>query len=260
MGDAEDYTYAEAAFSKAFFYDPNVVEARVLMVLIYLSRGEKKKARAEINLLQQQFPNDAPLYFVKGTMHRLDGEYEQSLKSFEKLTRLDPAARVVASYNRARIFLYEAKYEEAMQEIERGTKIEPNHPMIRIFRSSILFYRGDTDEAIEMMENVLREHPEMDGIRSLYAIYLANTGRLDEARAQLKEETRGLAKADHDMAYWMTSANAQLGETDEAFYWMERAIKLGNENRPWYENDKMLAPLRKDPRFLKVLNKIEGTI
>ena len=69
-------------FSKAFLYDPNVIEARVLMVLIYLSRGEKKKARAEIKLLQEQFPNDAPLYFVKGTMHRLDGEYEAV---FEKL-------------------------------------------------------------------------------------------------------------------------------------------------------------------------------
>ena len=144
--------------------------------------------------------------------------------------------------------------------IEKGAKIEPNHPMIRIFNSSILFYRGDTVEAIEMMENVLREHPEMDGIRSLYAIYLANTGKRDEARAQLTEAARGLAKADHDMAYWMTSANAQLGEIDEAFYWMERAIKLGNENRPWYENDKMLEPLRKDPRFQEALSKIEGII
>ncbi len=76
----------------------------------------------------------------------------------------------------------------------------------------------------------------------------------------MTEAARGLAKADHDMAYWMTSANAQLGEIDEAFYWMERAIKLGNENRPWYENDKMLAPLRQDPRFAEALNKIEKTI
>lgn len=260
MGDAEDYTYAEAAFSKAFFYDPNVVEARVLTVLIYLSRGEKKKARAEIHLLQQQFPNDAPLYFVKGTMHRLDGEYDESLKSFEKLIRLDPAARIVASYNRARIFLYRGEYDKAMEEIEKGARVEPNHPMLRIFRSSILFYRGDRNEALEMMESVLREQPKMDGIRSLYAIYLANVGRRDEARAQLTEAARNLAKADHDMAYWMTSANSQLGEIDEAFFWMERAIKLGNENRPWYENDKMLAPLRNDPRFQQALNKIEGII
>ena len=56
LGEPEDYTYAEAAFSKAFFYDQNVVEARVLMVMIYMARGEKKKARSEIELLQKQFP------------------------------------------------------------------------------------------------------------------------------------------------------------------------------------------------------------
>ncbi|CAN5706540.1 serine/threonine-protein kinase [soil metagenome] len=256
MGNAEDYTYAEAAFSKAFIYNPDVIEARVLMVFIYLSRGEKKKARAEIKILQEQFPNEAPLYFVKGTMHRLDGEYEKSLRAWEKLVRLDPMALVVASYNRARIFLYEDKYDEAMRELDKGAAIEPNHPMIRIFRSTVLFYRGDTAEAIKMMEEVLQENKEMDGIRSLYAIYLGNVGRCDEARAQLTEAARGLAKADHDMAYWMTSACTQIGEIDEAFYWMERAIKLGNENKPWYENDKLLAPLRQDPRFNELLNKI----
>ncbi len=257
MGDAEDYTYAEAAFSRAFKYDPNVVEARVLMVLIYLSRGEKKKARAEIKLLQEQFPNDASLYFVKGTMHRLDGEYEESLKSFEKLAKLDPASRVVSSYNRARIFLYKQQYDEALAELDKGAKAEPNHPMVRIFRSSVLFYSGKEDEAIETIKNVLENNPQMDGIRPLSAIYLAHQGKREEAKAQMTEEARGLAKADHDMAYWMCSASSQLGEIDQAFYWLERAIKLGNENKPWFETDKMLAPLRQDPRFAELMSKIE---
>ena len=257
MGNPEDYTYAEAAFSKAFMYDPDVVEARVLVVFIYLSRGEKKKAWAEIKVLQEQFPNEAPLYFVKGTMYRLDGEYKKSLQSWEKLVRLDPMAKVVASYNRARIFLYEKLYDEAMRELDKGAEIESNHPMIRVFRSTILFYRGDTDEAIKLIEDVLHENDGMDGMRILYAIYLGNTGRMDEAAAQLTEKARSLAKADHDMAYWMTSASTQLGKIDEAFYWMERAIKLGNENKPWYENDKLLAPLREDSRFEQLLGKIE---
>lgn len=257
MGTSEDYTYAEAAFSKAFIYDPNVVEARVLMVLIYLSRGEKKKARAEIITLQKQFPNDAPLYFVKGTMHRLDGEYEESLKSFEKLSRLDPMARVVASYNRARIFLYQGLYDEALRELDAGASLEPNHPLIRIFRSSVLFYQGHEEEAIKTIQEVLHQNPKMDGIRPLFAIYLGHVGRREEARAQLSDEARNLAKADHDMAYWMASASVQLGETDEAFYWLERAVKLGNENKPWFENDKLLAPLREDPRFAALMNTIE---
>lgn len=256
MGNAEDYTYAENAFGKAFKYDRNVVEARVLMVLIYLSRGEKRKARNEIKILQDQFPNEAPLYFVKGTMHRLDGEYDEALKSWAKLVRLDPAARVVASYNRARVYLYRGNYERALKELDKGAKAEPNHPLIRIFRSSVLLYSGRETEAIEMMEKVLKQNTKMDGIRPLYAMYLAYTGNKEAARAQLTDQAKNLARADHDMAYWMTSANSQLGDLDEAFYWMERAIKLGNENKPWYQTDKMLAPLRKDDRFDELLAKI----
>jgi serine/threonine-protein kinase len=259
LGEAEDYTYAETAFSKAFFYDPNVVEARVLMVMIYMARGEKKKARSEIELLQKQFPNDAPLYFVKGVMHRLDGEYEESLKAFEKLSRLDPAARAVSAYNRARIFIYKKEYDQAIKEIERGEKAEPDHPMLKIFRSGVYYYRGDKEMAIDLMKKVIDEHPEMDGIKPLYAIYLAGSGRPDEARAQLTEEALAISRADHDMAYWVASTYALLGEKDLAFKWLNRAVKLGNENRPHYERDHSLDSLRDDPRFGDLMAKIGNT-
>lgn len=256
LGEAEDYTYAETAFSKAFFYDPNVVEARVLMVMIYLARGEKKKARSEIDLLQKQFPNDAPLYFVKGVMHRLDGEYEESLKAFEKLSRLDPAARAVSAYNRARIFIYKQDYEQALKEIERGEKAEPDHPMLKIFRSGVYYYRGDREMAVELMAKILEDHPEMDGIKPLYAIYLAGSGRPDEAREQLTDDALSLSRADHDMAYWVASTYALLGDRDLAFKWLNRALKLGNENRPHFEHDHSLDTLRDDPRFAELMAKM----
>ena len=257
MGDAEDYTYAEAAFSKAFKYDPNVVEARVLMVLIYLSRGEKKKARAEIKTLQGQFPNDAPLYFVKGTMHRLDGEYEASLRAWEKLSRLDPAARVVSSYNRARIFTYQGNYEKALEELDAGAKIEPNHPLVRIFRSFVLFYQGKTDEAIELLSEVLDKNIKMDGIRPILAVFLASQGKTDKALAQMSDETKAIAKSDHDMSYWLAQAYSLLQDKENAFKWLERAIKLGNENKAWFEKDKCLEFIRKDAHFQELMDKIE---
>jgi serine/threonine-protein kinase len=256
LGEPEDYTHAENAFTKAFFYDPNVVEARVLMVLIYMARGEKKKARAEIKVLQEQFPNEAPLYFVKGVMHRLDGEYEQSLKAFEKLGRLDPAARVVAAYNRARIYIYKKRFDEAMAEINKGLKVEPNHPMIRIFQAATLFHGGEKKEGIEMLEKVIGENPQMDGIRPLLAAFLANVGRSDEARAQLSDAALALSKSDHDMAFWVGEAYAQLGETELAFKWLCRAVKLGNENKPFYEGDILLEPVRNDPQFAELLEKM----
>ncbi len=256
MGEAEDYTPAESAFNKATELDPNIPEARVLMVLIYMARGEKQKARAEIKLLQEQFPNEAPIYFVKGVIHRLDGEYEESLLSYKKLVRLDPAARIVASYNRARIFNYKGDYDRALKELDKGAKVEPNHPMIRIFRSVTLFHKGEEDRAIKMMREVLEENPKMDGMRPLFAIFLARHGQTDEAREQLTDDALSLSRADHDMAYWVGSAYANLGEKDLAFEWLKRAIRLGNENKPLYQNDKSLKPLRDDERFETLMEKL----
>jgi len=258
LGEAEDYSYAEAAFSKAFFYDPNVVEARVLMVMIYMARGEKKKARSEIELLRKQFPNDPALYFVKGVMHRLDGEYDESLQAFEKLIRLDPAARAVAAYNRARIFIYKQDYETALKELDKGVRAEPNHPMLKIFRSGVYYYQGKIDEAIDLISKVLEEHPDMDGIRPLHAMYLAGAGRPDESRAQLTEDALSLSRADHDMAYWVGSTYALLGETDLAFKWLNKAVRLGNQNKPRFETDINLAALRDDPRFAELLLKMRN--
>jgi serine/threonine-protein kinase len=258
IGDPEDYTLAETAFTKAFFYDPNVVEARVLMIMIYMARGEKKKARAEIELLEKQFPNDAVLYFAKGVINRLDGNYEASLKAFEKLSRLDPAARAVAAYNRARIFIYKREYDQAIAEIEKGEKVEPDHPMLKIFRSGVYYYRGDKEMAIDLMQKVLDEHPEMDGIRPLYAIYLAGSGRREDALAQLTEDALAISRADHDMAYWVASTYSILGEKDLAFKWLNKAVKLGNQNWPHYEKDRSLDPLRDDPRFAELMAKMNN--
>ena len=257
LGEPEDYTYAEAAFSKAFFYDQNVVEARVLMVMIYMARGEKKKARSEIELLQKQFPNDAALYFVKGVMHRLDGEYEESLKAFEKLTRLDPAARAVAAYNRARIFIYKREFETAHAELDRGFKVEPNHPMLKIFRSGVFYYQGRYNEALELISGVLKENPRMDGIRPLYAMFLAGAGKADEARVQLTDDAMAISRTDHDMAYWVASTYALLGEKDLAFKWLGKAIRLGNENMPHFLHDVNLESLRSDPRWHETMEKVE---
>ncbi|HEY2847679.1 MAG TPA: tetratricopeptide repeat protein, partial [Pyrinomonadaceae bacterium] len=257
LGEPEDYTYAEAAFSKAFFYDPNVVEARVLMVMIYMARGEKKKARSEIEILSKQFPNDPALWFVKGVMHRLDGEYDESLKAFEKLTRLDPAARAVAAYNRARIFIYKRDFEQALAELDKGVKVEPNHPMLKIFRSGVYYYQGRFDEAIKLISSVLKDHEDMDGIRPLYATYFAGSGRPEEAREQLTPDALAISRSDHDMAYWVGQTYALLGDKDSAFKWLNKAIKLGNQNWPHFLHDTNLVSLRDDPRWPELTAKLE---
>jgi serine/threonine protein kinase/tetratricopeptide (TPR) repeat protein len=259
LGGGDDYELAENAFSRALDLDPNLIEARILMVFIYLSRGEKRKARAEVARLAKQAPNEPAVYFVKGALHRLDGEYDRALRAFGKLARLDPAARVVASYNRARVFMYQHRLDDALLELEQGARVEPHHPLIRTFQAVVLGRSGNTAEAVRVLREVLEEHPTMDGIRPLLAQQLIGQGELDAARAQLNDRVREAADADHDIAYWLATAHAMLGESDEALHWLDRAIDLGNENRTWFESDPKWEAFREDPRFVALMRRIEAT-
>ncbi|HEX8290436.1 MAG TPA: protein kinase, partial [Pyrinomonadaceae bacterium] len=258
LGGGDDYELAENAFSRALDLDPNLVEARILMVFIYLSRGEKRKARAEVARLAKQSPNEPAVYFVKGALHRLDGEYDRALRAFGKLARLDPAARVVASYNRARVFMYQHRHDDALLELEQGARVEPNHPLIRTFQAVVLGRSGDTAEAVRILREVLEEHPTMDGIRPLLAQQLIKQGDTEAARAQLTDRAREAADADHDIAYWLATTHAMLGDRDQALHWLDRAIDLGNENRTWFESDPNWESLREDPRFVALMRRIEA--
>jgi predicted Zn-dependent protease len=226
------------------------------MIFIYLSRGEKAKARTAVDELRREAPNDASVHFVRAVVARLDGDYARALRSLDRMVRLNPTERVVVSYNRARLLTYQRRFDEALAELDAGAQNEPDHPLIRTFRARTLYYRGEPTKAAEILEQVLEQHPQLDGIRPIYATFLSSLGFSDEARAQLTEEVGQTADTDHDVAYWLASAYAMEGERDEALRWLRRAIELGNENRPWFERDKNWDSLRNDPEYQQIIGSI----
>ncbi|MEJ7576994.1 MAG: protein kinase [Pyrinomonadaceae bacterium] len=256
FGSFDDYQLAEAAFAEALTLDPQLLEARLHMVFIYLARGEKQKARAWIELLRHEAPNDTAVHFVRATLHRLDGEYAEALREFDTMVRLNPAEVVVTSYNRARILLHQNRPAEALAELDAGSRLEPDHPLIKTFRAMVLRRMGQPSEAAVILREVLERNPQMDGIRPILAWCLSDIGEHAAARAELTERVKETAAADHDIAYWLASAYALESEPEEAFKWLERAINLGNEDRPWFEVDPAWKELRDDPRFRELMNRI----
>ena len=256
-GETGDYDAAMEAFDKALAIDPNLLEARRHTVLIYLSRGEKQRAREMAEQLAREAPNDPGVHFARGVVARLDGNYEKALRSFERMARLNPAERVVASYNRARIFLYQGRYDEALAELDPGAVLEPDHPLIKAFRAQVLFYRGEHVKAAEILEQVLEQQPQLDGIRPIYSGFLSALGFNEEAREQLNDEVKKTADTDHDVSYWLASAYAMEGERDEALRWLRRAIALGNENKPWFERNPAWDSLKNDPEFQQIVGSIK---
>ncbi|MDT4967767.1 MAG: eukaryotic-like serine/threonine-protein kinase [Acidobacteriota bacterium] len=258
LGSVSDFERAEAAFKQALALDPNIVEARMLMFFVYLWRGEKEKARAEVRLVRREAPNEAVVYFVKATLHRLDGEYERALRSYDRLVRLDPAAHVVASCNRALISIFRGRFDDALRELDQAAKSEPDNPLIKTFRALTLFYQGQVTKATDLMQEVLKLHPNMHGVRPFLAMFLSAQGQHEAARAELTEQVRNNAEADPDIAYALASVFALEDSRDEAFSWLARSIALGNENISCFEHDPNWAGLREDARFQELIGKLKA--
>jgi eukaryotic-like serine/threonine-protein kinase len=260
LGEADDHQKAEEAFSKALALDPKLLEARMHLIFIYLTRGEKQKAREEVVLLRNEYPNDVGVHFVRGVVARLDAEYERALRSFDRMVRLNPNERVVASYNRARIFMYQQRYEEALAELDQGAEMEPDHPLIQTFRARVLYYRGEVDAATRILEQVLERHPKMDGIRPILATCLSAQGKHELANQQLTKKVKVAAASDHDIPYWLASAYLLQGRQVLALEWLEKAINLGNENYLWFESDPNWTDLHDDPRFKELMQKVKTSL
>jgi len=260
LGGPEDHDKAQKAFNKALSLDPKLLEARLQSVFIYITRGQKPKAREEIELLREEYPNDVGVHFVRGYLARLDAEYEKALRSFERMVRLNPAERVVASYHRARILMYQQRYDEALAEMDEGAALEADHPMIQTWRARVLTYRGDVDEARRILEQLLDRQPKMDGIRPILAICLSAQGHHEEANRQLTDRVKIAAAADHDIAYWLGTAYLLQGRQVKALEWLQTAIELGNENYLWFESDPNWTDLHADPRFKELMQKVRTSL
>jgi serine/threonine-protein kinase len=256
LGGVEDFELAETAFNKALEIDSNLIEARMLMVFVYLWRGQKQKAREEVGRMRREAPNEAVVYFVKATLHRLDGEYDRALRSYDRLVHLDPASFVVVSYNRALIFLYKGKIDEAMRELDRAASVEPNNPLLRMFRAVAMYYSGKIEAAAELLREVLQQNPNLHGVRPFLAMCLSAQGDHQGAQAELNEDVKRTAAVDPDIAYAVASVYALEGEPDQAFEWLQRSVALGNENKPLFEHDPNLQALRGDARFGELIKRV----
>src|SRR2546423_117120 len=210
---------------------------------------------------------DALGRFIYHTIARKD--IDEAIGHFERAAYLDPSFALAHSAlgkaysNRVIKGTGEpGDYDAAMEAFDKALAIDPNllepdHPLIKAFRAQVLFYRGEHVKAAEILEQVLEQQPQLDGIRPIYSGFLSALGFNEEARAQLNDEVKKTADTDHDVSYWLASAYAMEGERDEALRWLRRAIELGNENKPWFERNPSWDSLKDDPEFQEIIGSIK---
>ena len=184
--------------------------------------------------LRREMPNDVGVHFVSGVMRRLDGDYDRALRSFDRMVKLNPAERVVVSYNRARIFMYQRRFEDALMELDQGAAMEPDHPLIKTFRAAC-FTRGRSPDGQALLEEVRRRTPP-DGVRDHYA----TCEREGEARggAGARPSRSKDVAADDNASLTGSHQSTRSKRTGTRRSSGGARHRLGNENKKWFESDR----------------------
>jgi len=192
----------------------------------------------------------------------LTHQYEQAATEFEKAIELDPNS-FETHYLYARASFTQGNVERAAALFERASEIKPDDYqsvclLIQIYRS--LGREEDAKEAagkgVKLAERELALHAEDPRPAHLGIAALLELGENDRAREWM---SRALAiDPDDPLAqYNLACGYTKLGDLDAAFDLLEKSIpRSGPEQWQWFKHDSDLDPLRKHPRYQKILELI----
>src|SRR6476619_417648 len=192
----------------------------------------------------------------------LEQRYDEAMAEFEKAIALDPNS-FEGHYFYARACFAEGKLERAAALFERAAEIKPDDYqsvclLIHIYRS--LGRDGEKESAarkgIERAERELTLHPDNPRPAYLGAAALVTLGQNDRAKEWLAR-TLAIDPDDILTQYNAACIYSRLGEIDTAFDLLERLLPHANhETKAWIKHDSDFDPLRKHPRYQKILELI----
>jgi tetratricopeptide (TPR) repeat protein len=174
----------------------------------------------------------------------------------EKLISLDP---VPVGNHLARGSAYWAadNFTGALAVFEDMRMREPSLRYVSILRMSMLARLGQNDEACKVAEESLEESNEDAWALMVTAFRHALCGEREALLASLSGPGQSFYWNDPDVPWTAAGWLALVGEKEKALDWLEHWVDRGSINYPMLaRGDPLLQPLRGQPRFQRLLDRI----
>jgi serine/threonine-protein kinase len=251
----ETFPRAKAAARKALEIDETVAEAHVSLAHAYFSYDwDWKVAEAEYRRGIELSPNYATGHHWYGWYWAMRGNHQEALSRIQQAQELDPLSMIINA--NAGLFHYFAhNYQDAIRQYEKTLAIDPNVSLVHYYLGMAYEQQGELSKALTAYQKAYTPTTKSAGIISamgrIYAL-LEDKPRAKEFEDRLNQ----LAQESYISACIIARIPIALGEEDRAFELLGKAYQDRDELLLWLKVDPRFEPIRKDPRFQSLLNKI----
>jgi TolB-like protein/DNA-binding winged helix-turn-helix (wHTH) protein/Tfp pilus assembly protein PilF len=217
MSFDRDWGAAEAGFRKAIDLNPSYATAHHWLALCLMGQGQTKEAIRE------------------------------ALRARE----LDPVS-LAANTFLAQCFLWAGQYNQGVKECLVALELHPDAATPRVILAECYWRLGRTNDALAQLDRV-RENWR-DDPRQLTITRALIAGDRDRAAHVFKDYLSDAGESADAM--FSAQALALIGEKDQAYKWLDRALARHNSGLLILKVDPTFDGLRGDPRFQSLLSRL----
>ncbi len=219
-----DWNGASDAFRRAIELDPNDPVAHQWHAVFLLAAGQTDEGMLEVRTAQRLDPLSLTINTDVGFHHCYNGRYDQAIAQLQAVLGMKRDFGLAHVWL-ARSYLEVGRLDDALAAIESAQAVVPDWPVL-------MAARGYT---------------------------LGVMGRTDEARA-VREEMGRLSTRRFVTAYGIALVHVGLGDTEEAFTWLDKAFAERSHWLVWLRLDPRWKTLRNDPRFAVLVDRMRYPI
>ncbi len=249
---------AKAAITKALQIDDSIAEAHASLADVRRffdwdwSGAEREYKRGiELN------PNYVSAHQWYAEYLAAMGRHDEAIREMRRAEELDPLSVVIKSAA-GWIFFFSHNYEVAIERCQRVIEMDPGYGEVYSQLRRAYEQKGMYREALAADEKLRAFKRKGSGGLAGMRDFPATESPEEYWRTILRLTQNDLQSPDHKNAaqFRMAEIFAQLGETDLAFEWLDKAYQEHSFWLPFLNVHPHLDPLRNDPRFQSLLARV----
>lgn len=251
----EAFALAQPLIMKALEIDSMVPEAHLEMAMLaWRFHWDWKMAANEFQRALELNPGFAGARQRYGWYLFARGQYDESVVQLTRALKDDPLSLWIHS-NVGFALYYARRYDAALEHLTETLETDGNFLPALVALGWVHEQKGMFSEAISTFKKAISISSGLPIHVACLAHTYALAGETVEAQ-RLLDALAAESRRKYVPEYWVATAFAALGDTEQAFHWLERAYEAHDSWMVYLNVDPRLDALHSDARFGSLLRRI----